>query len=97
MDSHCRTGNSPVEGKTAYREAAVADCHERTVMPDMDDIKQLADEHDKQVDEGLEKAGDEASAKFGHESQIDKGVDWAQQNTGSGDQDSAADDPGNQQ
>ena len=61
-------------------------------MPDMDDLNKLADEHDKQVDEGLEKAGDAAGAKFGHDDEIDKGVDWAQQHTGSGD--SADDNPG---
>lgn len=55
-------------------------------MPDMDDLKKLADEHDKQIDEGLEKAGDAAGTKFGHDEQIDKGVDWAQQHTGSGDE-----------
>jgi hypothetical protein len=54
-------------------------------MPGLDDLKQFADSHDKQIDEGLEKAGDAAAAKFGHEAQIDKGVDLAQQRTGSGD------------
>jgi len=56
-------------------------------MPDFDDLKKFADDHDKQVDEGLEKAGDEAGQKLGHEDQIDKGVDWAQEHTGSGDTD----------
>lgn len=55
-------------------------------MPGLDDIGKFADEHDKQVDEGLEKAGDAAGAKFGHEEQIDKGVDFAQHRTGDGDQ-----------
>jgi hypothetical protein len=54
-------------------------------MPGLDDIKKLAEEHDKQVDEGLEKAGDAAGAKLGHDAQIDKGVDFAQEHTGSGD------------
>jgi hypothetical protein len=54
-------------------------------MPDFDDIKKLADSHDSQVDEGLQKAGDEAGDKLGHEDQIDKGVDFAQQHTGDGD------------
>lgn len=55
-------------------------------MPGMDDIKKFADEHDEQVDQGLEKAGDTLGAKFGHEDQIDKGVDWAQEHTGDGQQ-----------
>ena len=54
-------------------------------MPGFDDMKKFADEHDDKVDEGLEKAGDAAGDKFGHEAQVDKGVDWAQQHTGSGD------------
>ena len=54
-------------------------------MPGLDDIKKFADEHDEQIDEGLEKAGDAAGAKFGHSEQIDKGVDWAQEHTGTGD------------
>lgn len=56
-------------------------------MPDMDDLKNLANDHDQQVDEGLEKAGDAAGQELGHEDQIDKGVDWAQEHTGSGDSD----------
>jgi len=56
-------------------------------MPDFDDLKKFAADHDKQVDEGLEKAGDEAGQRLGHEDQIDKGVDWAQEHTGSGDTD----------
>ena len=54
-------------------------------MPGFDDIKKLADEHDEQIDQGLEKAGDAAGAKLGHDEQIDKAVDWAQQHTGAGD------------
>jgi hypothetical protein len=54
-------------------------------MPGLDDLKKFADDHDKQVDQGLEKAGDAAGAKLGHDDQIDKGVDWAQQRTGDGD------------
>jgi len=48
----------------------------------MDDMKKMADEHDDQVDQGLEKAGDAAGDRFGHEEQIDKGVDKAQDRTG---------------
>ena len=54
-------------------------------MPGLDDVKRFADEHDKQVDEGLEKAGDAAGKRYGHQDQIDKAVDEAQQRTGSGD------------
>ena len=57
-------------------------CH----MPGLDDIKKAADEHDDQVDQGLEKAGDAAGEKFGHDEQIDDAVDKAQENTGSGDE-----------
>ena len=56
-------------------------------MPDLGDVEKLADEHDKQVDEGLEKAGDAAQDKVGHGDEIDKGVDFAQQHTGGGDTD----------
>lgn len=55
-------------------------------MPGLDDIGKFADEHDKQVDEGLEKAGDEASQRFGHDQQVDKLVNEGQERTGSGDQ-----------
>lgn len=53
-------------------------------MPGMDDIKRMADEHDDQVDQGLEKAGNAAGDRFGHEEQIDKAVDQAQERTGDG-------------
>jgi F0F1-type ATP synthase membrane subunit b/b' len=55
-------------------------------MPDFDDLKKFADEHDKQVDEGLQKAGDQASQRFGHQEQVEKAVNEAQERTGSGDQ-----------
>jgi hypothetical protein len=53
----------------------------------MDKAKDFADDHDKQVDQGIEKAGDQADQRTGekHSSQIDKGVDQAQQRTGGGD------------
>jgi len=54
-------------------------------MPGLDDIKGFADDHDEQVDQALDKGGEAAGEKFGHADQIDKGVDWAQQQTGSGD------------
>jgi hypothetical protein len=63
----------------------------------MDDLERLAEQHDDKVDEGLQKAGDAAGAKFGHESEIDKGVEWAQEHTGSGDtDDSQSSDSGDQ-
>jgi hypothetical protein len=51
-----------------------------------DKAKDFADEHDKQVDEGLEKAGDQIDDRTGnrHSTQIDKGVDQAQERTGAG-------------
>jgi hypothetical protein len=53
----------------------------------MDKAKDMADQHDDQVDQGLEKAGDFADQKTGgkYDNQIDKGVDTAQQRTGDGD------------
>ena len=51
-------------------------------MPDMDDLKKLADDHDDQIDKGLEQAGNAAEKKIGHEDQIDKVVDKAQDATG---------------
>ena len=44
---------------------------------DFNDIKsKLVDEKDK-VQAGLEKVGDAVKAKFGHDDQVDKGVDSA--------------------
>ena len=53
----------------------------------MDKAKDFADDHDKQVDEGLQKAGDKVDERTGgkHSSQIDKAVDEGQQRTGAGD------------
>ncbi|MFC4148777.1 antitoxin [Micromonospora mangrovi] len=55
----------------------------------MDKAKDFADDHDKQVDQGLDKAGDMADQRTGgkYDKQIDKGVDMAQQRTGQGDTD----------
>jgi hypothetical protein len=48
--------------------------------------KEFADQHDEQVDQGLDRAGDVAKERFaGHDSQIDSAVDRAQQYTGAGD------------
>jgi MT0933-like antitoxin protein len=56
-------------------------------MSFMDKAKDFAEDHDKQVDQGIEKAGDQVDQRTGekHSSQIDKGVDAAQQRTGGGD------------
>ena len=53
----------------------------------MDKAKDMADQHDDKVDQGLDKAGDMADQKTGgkYDNQIDKGVDAAQQHTGDGD------------
>jgi hypothetical protein len=53
----------------------------------MDKAKDFADDHDKQVDEGIEKAGDQVDKRTGnkYDSQVDKGVDEAQRRTGGGD------------
>jgi hypothetical protein len=52
-----------------------------------DKAKDFADKHDEQVDQGLEKAGDQVDQRTGekHSKQIDQGVDQAQQRTGAGD------------
>ncbi|MER7459904.1 antitoxin [Micromonospora sp. NPDC126480] len=54
----------------------------------MNKAKELVDKYDKQVDKGMDKAGDMADKRTGgkHGEQIDKGVDMAQARTGQGDQ-----------
>ena len=56
-------------------------------MSFLDKAKDFLDKHDEQVDQALEKAGDEVDKRTGHKysSQIDKGVDEAQKRTGAGD------------
>jgi hypothetical protein len=56
-------------------------------MSFLDKAKEFADKHDKQVDQILEKVGDEVDKRTGHKytTHIDKGVDEAQQRTGEGD------------
>jgi hypothetical protein len=53
----------------------------------MDKAKDFADQHDEQLDQGVEKAGDAADQRTGgqHGEQIDRGVDIAQERTGEGD------------
>lgn len=54
----------------------------------MDKAKDLAEQNDDKVDQGLEKAGDFADEKTGggYSERIDRGVDFAQERTGQGDQ-----------
>ena len=53
----------------------------------MDKAKEFLGEHDEQVDQAIEKAGDFADEKTGgkYGEQIDRGVDTAQEGTGEGD------------
>ncbi|MBO3739020.1 antitoxin [Actinoplanes flavus] len=53
----------------------------------MDKARKFADQHDEQVDQGLEKAGDQIDERTGnrYSDQIDRGVDEAQKRTGEGD------------
>jgi hypothetical protein len=52
-----------------------------------DRARDFADQHDDKIDQGLERAGDEADKRTGqeHSEHIDRGVDAAQQRTGDGD------------
>ena len=54
----------------------------------MDKAKDALDQHDEQVDQALEKAGEQVDQRSGakYSDQIDKGVDEAQKRTGDGDQ-----------
>ncbi|MET1005504.1 MAG: antitoxin, partial [Propionibacteriaceae bacterium] len=56
-------------------------------MSFLDKAKDFADKHDEQVDQGLDKAGDQIDQRTcnKYSTQIDKGVDQAQQRTGEGD------------
>jgi hypothetical protein len=56
-------------------------------MSFLDKAKDFLKKHDKQVDQALEKVGDEVDKRTDHKytSQIDKGVDQAQKRTGDGD------------
>ncbi|MEU6072883.1 antitoxin [Micromonospora sp. NPDC047074] len=54
----------------------------------MNKAKEFVDKHEKQVDQGLEKAGDMVDKRTGgrYGEQIDRGVDQAQARTGEGEQ-----------
>ncbi|HEY0001031.1 MAG TPA: antitoxin [Actinoplanes sp.] len=56
-------------------------------MSFLDKAKDIADKHDEQVDQGVQKAGDQVDQRTGekYSGQIDKGVDEAQKRTGAGD------------
>jgi 4-alpha-glucanotransferase len=71
-----------VAGILAGRRADAAD--EGAPMSFLDKAKDFLDKHDKQVDQTLEKVGDEVDKRTGHKysGQIDKGVDEAQKRTG---------------
>jgi MT0933-like antitoxin protein len=53
----------------------------------LDDAKKFIDEHDDQVDQAIEKAGDLVDDKTGHRyaDQVDTAQDVAQEKTGDGD------------
>ena len=53
----------------------------------LDKAKDLADQHDDKVDQGIEKAGDQVDQRTGdkYQSHVDKAQDAAQQRTGEGD------------
>jgi MT0933-like antitoxin protein len=52
-----------------------------------DKAKDFIDQHDEQVDDALDKAGDFANDRTGgkYDGHIAKGVDFAQEHTGDGD------------
>jgi len=54
----------------------------------MDKAKDFADEHDEQVDQGLDRAGDEVNKRTGdkYEKRSTRPSDTAQQRTGGGEQ-----------
>lgn len=55
-------------------------------MDFLNKAKDMIDQHDEQVDQALEKAGEFAKAKFpGQEQAIDTAIDKAQELTGKGD------------
>jgi hypothetical protein len=53
----------------------------------LDDAKKLVDDHDEQVDDAIEKAGDLADKQTGgaYADQADQAQDFAQVKTGAGD------------
>ena len=53
----------------------------------LDKAKDLADQHDDKIDQGIEKAGDQVDQRTGdkYTSQVDRAQDEAQKRTGEGD------------
>jgi hypothetical protein len=53
----------------------------------LDDAEKLVDQHDEQVDDAIEKAGDLADKQTGgkYSEQVDRAQDVAQEKTGDGD------------
>ena len=51
-------------------------------MPGLDDLENQVNEHDDQIDQGLDKAGDAAKDKVGHDDQIDSALGKAENATG---------------
>lgn len=53
----------------------------------LDDAKKMADEHDQQVDQAIEKSGDLLDDKTGNKfsDKVDKAQDFAEEHTGDGD------------
>ncbi|SHK57448.1 MT0933-like antitoxin protein [Pseudonocardia thermophila] len=51
----------------------------------LDKAKALLGQHDDKVDQGIDKLGDAAGRRFGHEEQIDQGAEHLKRMTGEGD------------
>ncbi len=56
-------------------------------MSFLDKAKDLANQHDDKIDQGIEKAGDQVDQRTGdkYTSQVDRAQDEAQKRTGEGD------------
>jgi hypothetical protein len=76
----CAGATGRAHGPWRTREILMADF--------MDKATEAVNQHDQQVDQGLQKAGEQVDQRTGgtHTERIDQGVDAAQQHTGSGDQ-----------
>lgn len=76
-----------IDNDPSVRQIADVLSRRRTAMGLFDDAKNLADQHDEQVDAALEKIGDQVDKRTGEKytPQIDRGVDEAQKRTGAGD------------
>jgi len=51
----------------------------------MDKAKELLGQHDDKVDQGIDKLGEAAGQKFGHQDQIGQGTEHLKRMTGQGD------------